>query len=132
MQEHPNARLVREGYEEFLRGDVEANYERYAEDAVWHVPGRGPLSGTYRGRKAIFEDLFAKVERLSAGAMSYELHDVVANDHHAVALHRSRGQRGGKKLDNLECIVFHIVDGKAVEIWSHVFDVHANDEFWSD
>jgi hypothetical protein len=48
-----NADLVRRGYAAFSTGDIAALSELFADDAVWHVPGSGSLSGAKHGRDAI-------------------------------------------------------------------------------
>jgi ketosteroid isomerase-like protein len=40
-----NAALIRSGYEAFASGDIEGVLAVFADDILWHVPGRGPLSG---------------------------------------------------------------------------------------
>jgi len=48
-----------------------------------------PLSGDHRGVDDIL-DFFARTMELTAGSFRVELHDVVANDEHAVALYVAR------------------------------------------
>ncbi len=128
--EHAHVELVRRAYKAFEEADVDFMRRFYADNIVWHVPGRGPVSGTYRGQEQVFGFL-AKLRELLPEGLEIELHDVLANDEHAVSLHRARGRRGDKVLDNMEVLVSHIKDGRVVEVWSHVFDQYANDEFWS-
>ena len=54
ITEHPNAALVRRGYEAFNTADMETLTELFAESASWHTPGRGPLAGDRMGRDAVF------------------------------------------------------------------------------
>ena len=42
---------------------------------------------------------FARVFEVTGGTFSFELHDVLANDEHAVALFTLRGERAGKQLN---------------------------------
>jgi ketosteroid isomerase-like protein len=65
------------------------------------------------------------------GSVQLELHDVVANDEHAVALQRATGSRKGKEYDALEIDIFHIRDGEVTEFWSFSEDQRLTDEFWS-
>jgi ketosteroid isomerase-like protein len=44
-----NADLIRRAYDAFSRGDIEGVFAFFAKDILWHIPGRGPLSGDYRG-----------------------------------------------------------------------------------
>jgi ketosteroid isomerase-like protein len=127
---HPNEDLLRRGYEAFGRGDMATIAGLFADDIVWHAPGNSPLSGDYKGRDSVLA-LFGKSAELSGGTLNVEVHDILANDEHGVALTRSTAQRGGKTLDDNGVQVFHIRDGKTVETWFHPGDQAANDKFWS-
>ena len=74
---------------------------------------------------------FAKTFELSGGTFSVELHDVLANDEHGVALGVARGEREGKTLEDRYAHVVHFRDGKVSESWLHSEDQYAGDEFWS-
>ncbi len=130
MADHPNATLLRNGYEAFGRGDMAVLTELFAENVVWHLPGNNQLSGVHRGRDAVF-GIFAKTTQLSGGTFKIDVHDVLANDEHAVALTRATGSRQGKQLNSLDTDVYHVSDGKVTEWWSFVEDGRVADEFWS-
>jgi ketosteroid isomerase-like protein len=130
MAEHPNVGLLRSGYEAFAKGDMATITELWNEDIVWHVPGNNLLSGEHRGRDAVFAAV-AELAQLSGGTLSIELHDVLANDEHAVALIRPTASRQGKQLNKPETHVYHISKGKVTEWWSFFQDQGATDEFWS-
>ncbi len=130
MADHPNAELLRKGYEAFDKGDMATLTELFSEDVVWHAPGSNPVSGVHRGRDAVFAAL-AKVTQLSGGSFKTELHDALANDEHAVALTRTTGSRQGRQLNSLEAVVYHVSNGKATEFWSFPEDQRRSDEFWS-
>jgi hypothetical protein len=53
---------------------------------------------------------------LTAGTFRAELHDVVADDRHTVAMHLAMGQREGRTLEDREVLVFHVSDGRLVEV----------------
>jgi len=128
---HPNEELVREGFAAFGRGDVDAlQHKFFAEDVRYHVPGRSALGGDYEGVAEVLECLGRQFE-LSGGTIRAEVHDVVANDEHAVALFTVRGERAGKQVEDNSVQVFHFRDGKVSEVWSHPADLYAMDEFWS-
>ncbi len=131
MTEHPNAAHIRALFDAFRRRDVGAVRDAIPEQAVWHFPGRdGRLAGTHRGRDAIFSFL-AQVGALTHGSFELELEDVLANDAHAVAFFRGRARRQGRQLDNPTCLKMRLENGRPVEIWEFVWDLHAVDEFWS-
>ena len=126
---HPNEELVRKGYTAFLSGDMTTMDQLLADDVVWHSPGRNQLAGTFTGKPAVFEN-FQKVFELTGGTFKLEIHDVLANDEHAVVLVRATGEKDGRKLDDNSVQIFHIKDGKVTEEWLHVGDAYASDEFW--
>ncbi len=93
-------------------------------------PRPGPHLGDYEGTEQVIQ-YFARVFELTDGTFSLELHDVLANDEHAVALITVRGERAGKQLADNEVLTYHIRDGKISEVWSHTTDLYAADEFFS-
>ena len=130
MADHPNAELLRKGYAAFDKGDMAVLTELFGENVVWHVPGDSPISGEHKGREAVFA-AFAKTVELSGGSFKIDLHDVLANDEHAVALTRATGSRQGKQLSSLDTDVYHMSNGKVTEFWSFAEDQRLTDEFWS-
>jgi ketosteroid isomerase-like protein len=126
---HPNEDLIRKGYTAFLSGDMATLDELFADDIVWHAPGRNQLSGTQRGKQEVFET-FKKVFDLTGGTFKLEIHDILADDDHAVVLAKATGQREGRTLDDNSVQVFHIQGGKVTEQWLHPGDVYSADEFW--
>lgn len=128
---HPHEDLTREAFAAFGRGDLEALRREYlAEDIRWHYPGRSPLAGDYEGIDQVL-GLFGRTFELSNGTFRIELHDVVANDEHTVALFTVRAERAGRRLEDHVAEVLHVHDGKATEVWLHPADPYAGDEFWS-
>jgi hypothetical protein len=73
----------------------------------------------------------AKTMGLSGGSFRMEVHDVVANDDHAVALFGARAEREGRSYENRNVLVIHIRNGKLVETWRLSQDQYAADEFFS-
>ncbi len=128
---HPNEDLVRAIFAAFGRGDLDALRGQYlAADACFHYPGRSPLAGDHEGLAQVLE-MSGRIFELSGGTFGLELHDVIANDEHAVALFTARGERAGRRLEDRTVEVFHIRAGKATEMWLYPADLYANDEFWS-
>ncbi len=48
-----NRRFIESAYSAFARGDLAAVFQVLDERIFWHVPGRGPLSGDYRGHEEV-------------------------------------------------------------------------------
>jgi ketosteroid isomerase-like protein len=127
---HPNEDLVRRGFAAFGAGDMATLSELFADDVVWHAGGRNPLSGDYKGKDEVF-GFFAKIAEGTGGTFRLDIHDLVVNDEHVVALLRSTGERQGKTLSDNGVQVFHVKDGHVTESWFHPSDQYAADEFWS-
>jgi uncharacterized protein len=128
---HPHENLMREGFAAFGRGDIDAlQQEFFAEDIRWHFAGRSSISGDYHGVAEV-TDWLGRVFELSEGTIRLEVHDLVANDDHAVALLTVHAERAGKRLAQNCAQVFHVRDRRATESWTYPADQYANDEFWS-
>lgn len=126
---HPHEELVREGFAAFRRGDMETLDQLFADEATWHAAGDNPLAGDFEGKQQIFSN-FARVREL-AETLEQEIHDVIANDEHAVALVHVTASRNGKQLEDNQVFVFHIEDEKVRSVWLHNYDGRKADEFWN-
>jgi uncharacterized protein len=128
-KEHPNAELVRRGYDAFIAGDMVWLNEHLHENIVWHEPGSNALSGEYKGRDAVLAHF---ANQLKWFIPEYEIHDAVANDDHAIVLASVRTRRHDNKetLEGRYVHVFH-VDSKeqALESWIFNEDQPAFDAF---
>ena|SRR5215813_1866351 len=127
---HPNEELLRQGFDALSKGDIETFAALLTDGVVLHFPGRGPLAGDHRGKDQVLAT-WAKQAELTGGTFRLELHDILANDEHAVALTVARAERGGRAWEDNAVAVFHIRDRKVSEIWLHPGDQYAGDEFFS-
>jgi uncharacterized protein len=130
MAEHPNVDLLRNGYNAYSTGDMDVLTKLFADDVLWHVAGRSPISGDYKGRDQVF-GFFGKLMELSDGTMKIDVHDILANDDHAVALVTGTATRGGTSYEGQDVHTFHVRNGQVVEFWDSPVDQYAADEFWS-
>ena len=126
-----NAANVRKGYEYFNTGNMEELVKLFDPGVTWHVPGRSRLAGEKRGVETVL-GFFGELVQETNGTFHVELHDVVANEQHAVGLHTNKATRNGKQLNMHVALVFHInAAGKVDEIWDHYEDTGAVDEFFA-
>ena len=130
MTEHEQAAAVRRGFERFIGGDVEALLRLFAPDAAWRVPGENAVAGEYRGRDEILAFLRRTAE-LTGGTYRVELLWVVADDEHAAALYRARGERGARTLDIEQVLLIRLADGLWADIRAQPLDQGAFDSFWA-
>jgi ketosteroid isomerase-like protein len=127
---HPNEERMRKGYEAFVAGDMAALDQLFTDDVVWHVPGHHSLAGDHEGKQAVLE-LFAKNMEMTGGTFRLEVHDILANDEHGVALVVATAEREGNRLEDRQVHVLHVREGKVSEFWAHPGDAYAVDEFLS-
>ena len=114
------------------RGDEPALRALLADDIVWHVPGRSPLSADYHGPGETLAFL-ARPRELSGGTVRPQLISLMSAGDYAIALVRVHAERPGKKLEgSLQAWTFRIAEGRIAEFWFLVEDRYAVDAFWSD
>jgi ketosteroid isomerase-like protein len=126
---HPNADLTRKGFEAFAAGDMTTMDQLMTDDAKWHFPGTGPACGDFEGKEAIFGS-FARIPQ-ETDSFEQEIHAILADDEHAVALVKATAASGGKTLRYDSVFVFHVAGGKMTEAWVTPVDQVAFDAFWT-
>jgi uncharacterized protein len=127
MAEHPNVARLKDGYAAFAKGDFTVLDDLFAEDLLWHIGGRSQLTGDYRGREAVY-GFFGKLMEVTEGSFHLDLHAVLADDEHGVALVVGTASRGGRSIEVNEAHVYHLRDGKVVEFWDASTNAYAFDE----
>jgi ketosteroid isomerase-like protein len=125
-----NEAIVRRIFDAFSRKEGFALRGLFAEDAVWTVPGRGVMSGVFRGRDEIFRFL-ARLPKETDGTYGSELRDVLASEGRAAALYRARGTRHGRALELDQVLLFGIRDGLVQEVLALPADPEAFEAFWA-
>ena len=126
MAEHPNVALVRRAMQAMTEQDPSKAEQEMAvvdafmaDDIVWHEIGRAePRRGKDELRAAMMSEA-------QDWTIAYEVHDVIANDDHAVALGTATATRGDATLVYRTAEIFHIRGGKAVERWAFSDDTAA-------
>lgn len=127
---HPNERALRDGYAAMARGDGRVLAQLLHPEAEWHVPGRSPLAGTYRGLDAIF-GFWKRVATLAPGGLRLEVLDVLANDARGVVFVVGRGERQGLRFEERGVHVFAFEAGRARSARFFYEDQEGYDRFWS-
>jgi uncharacterized protein len=121
---HPNEHVVRRMYAAINERDMGGLLAAFAPDAVWHGAGV-----RVEGAESIAAMVGALVDA-SEGTLEVQLHDVVANDEHTVALQVTTAQRKGRSLRDAVVYVYHLRDGVIVDAW-FTGDPGVQDAFWT-
>ncbi len=123
MAEHPNAKVVREMNDAMSSGDMEGAASRVADDVVWHEIGRAEPR---RGKG----ELAASMGDFQGYDISWEVHDILANDDHAIALGTAHATHGDRSLTYRTAEIYHVRDGKVTERWAFSDDTKAITDFF--
>jgi uncharacterized protein len=117
VEEHPNGTLLRGLLQAFAERDAVAMETAFDDDVTWHAPGTNRFSGQFRGRVAAMQ----RLDQMREAGIStrFDVHDVVANDEHAVALvHLHLEVADGRRYDQPQVQVAHVRGGRIVEFWT--------------
>ena len=128
--EHPNAALVRQGFEAFEKGDMAWMDDHLSDDITWHVGGNSKWAGTYEGKAKVLEFFGTQAQAMGGTPPQAEIHDIVANDEHVVVLGSARASApNGQSAEWKYTQIFHVKDGKATEVWGMAENDAAVDPF---
>jgi uncharacterized protein len=130
ITEHPNAMLVRDGYEAFNTGDLDALARLFSPDVTLLQPGGSKISGLYDGRDAVF-GFFGQMAAETGGTFRAKLQELYANDTQVVSIHQATAKRGDETLDADAALVFELSDGVVTAITVHQRRQEEWDGFWS-
>lgn len=129
MAEHPNAAIIRDGFDMFNRADVEGLSNLLASDAVQRMPGDNLVSGEHKGRDNILA-MYGKLGELTGGTFRAVIDQIYANDDRVVVIYRGTAERGDKKLDTLRALVFEMQGGKIAGLDDISSDTTVDDAFF--
>ena len=102
----------------------------FAENILWHVPGRGPLSRDYRGHAEV-GGFFEHFMGLSEGTFRIQIDEILANRDRVVVLCTETASRAGRSWSSPQVHVWTVKDGRATAFWEYEGDQQGEDEFWS-
>jgi ketosteroid isomerase-like protein len=130
MRAEDNLKIVRRLQAAYAAADIEVIDHLVSDDAVFHIPGCHPLSGTYVGKTEVF-GYMGKVATLSEGADGgFEVHSLTGDDDHVVALVTGTIEHDGVRFVRPTVHVFHVNGTQVTEFWEASLDQQAEDQFW--
>jgi ketosteroid isomerase-like protein len=129
MSEHPNVALMRDGYDAFAKGDLEALRQLWTDDIQWHEGGHTELAGTYRGPDAIFA-FFGRLIELTDGTLRVEPRALLADDTYGCAPVTLTARRGHRTVNALAVQLARFENGRLAEFWNTSPDEDELDRFF--
>jgi ketosteroid isomerase-like protein len=124
MDEHPNVVAVRDLMDAFDAMDVERIRAGLADDVTWHMIG----GKTTEGIEALESMMTPMAEDFSISA---DVHDIVGNDEHVVALVNATARSGDEEFSYRTAEILHVKDGKITERWAFSDDTEAINRFFA-
>ena len=131
MAGESNVAVMQRLYAAYAAADIATINSLIADDAVFHVPGRHPLSGTYTGKDAVFGYLGRVAATSQSADGGFDIHSVMGDDQHAVALVTGTIEHKGTRFVRPTVHIVHVSEGKVTEFWEASLDQHAEDTFWT-
>lgn len=122
MGEHTNVQAMRALLDAFNAGDEEKIRAHMADDVKWHMIG----GDTVVGLEALAEAMGGRDDF----TIETDMHDVLGNDEHVIAMVNARVTGGGQTFEYRTAEIVHMKDGKVTERWAFSDDTAAITEFF--
>jgi ketosteroid isomerase-like protein len=119
MEAEKNKKIVKDTWDAFWRGDIEAGVANMADDITWYTQGAMTMAGTKTGKDAIRKfrftelDVFKELKRTVIGI--YGDGNTVVMEMKAVG-----ALRNGEPYENAGVVVWELKDGKIVHVRQYV------------
>ena len=128
-----NKKVVLGFVEALSSGNIEATKAALADDATWWIPGSLPVSGTHRGKKAIFEDFLGQAQALfQPNSISIQVRNAIAEGDSVAVEWVARGKSAkGKPYENYYHLMFEVKNGKIQAIREYVDTLYAKEVLFS-
>jgi ketosteroid isomerase-like protein len=128
---NPNETLLRDSYDQFIKGGIGAVIHLWDDNGVFHIFGRkSPLAKDWHGKYGI-SDFFRQMLDMCAGSFELEVIDVLASDERGVVFVHERARRDGRIYEVDTVHVWRLRNGMFTEFWRYVPDLYADEDFWS-
>jgi len=122
---------VKRGYAAFNAGDAQTLREVLTRDVVQHVPGNGPLAGTYKGVDSVL-GYYGRIGELTGGTFRANLIEVHGDGQgHVTAVHQITATRNGATRVSRGSIVFTFFGDRASDLLELHADLPGDDAFLS-
>jgi ketosteroid isomerase-like protein len=122
--------VMREYAASWGRGDPEAAFAFYGDDIVMHLPGRGSLAGTHRGRQAVISAIKGLLARTDGLPVEVEVLDRLVSQQRVALVLREVATRGEELLELGRVNLYRVADGKIREIEIFEANQYEVDEFF--
>jgi ketosteroid isomerase-like protein len=126
-----NVEIVRAYFNAVAKGDFETVGSLFADDIIWHQPGKGIQSGTYNGKQEVFAHL-GNFMQWSNGTFAIDnIEYVTDNGDLVVASIGFKGEKGDKFISMKGVDLLRIEGNVIKEVWLFSERIDEEDSFWT-
>jgi len=112
-----NKKLMEQLFARVAAGDRKPFLDHIADDVVMRVTGHYSWSQTFRGKEALFRDLYGYLAKLLAdGRKTVPRRFIADADHVVVEAVGEMQTKDGVAYNNEYCLIYRLSEGKIVEI----------------
>jgi len=112
-----NRDIVQSWFDLIAKGNAQAAFALFTEDVTYNLKGTTPVSGVYKGMRAIVEDFFTPWRKQIVGDIVLTVDELIGDGDRVVALARGQAKTiHGVPYDNDYAFVFRLRDGKISEV----------------
>lgn len=123
--------IVQSYFNAVAKGDFDTVGSLFADDVVWHQPGKGIQSGTYHGKGEVFAHL-GNFMKWSNGTFAIDNIEYTTDNGDLVSASiHFKAEKGGKQLSMKGIDLLRIENEKIKEVWLFSEDIEAEDDFWN-
>ena len=128
-----NKNVVLGFVEALSSGNMEAAQAVFADDATWWLPGSLPVSGTYTGKQAIFEDFFGGSRPfIEPNSLSIQVSNMIGEgDCVAVEWIVRLKTVKGRNYENYYHMMFEVKNNKIQAVREYVDTLYAKEVIFS-
>jgi uncharacterized protein len=121
MNTAANKQLLQHIYDELAKGNSRPLLDAMAEDFCWTVQGSNAWSRSYRGKRAVVEELLKPLSANFADQYTASASRIIAEDDCVVVECQGRvTTRSGKPYHNRYCMVYRLADGKLRDLTEYM------------
>ena len=128
-----NKKVVLGFVEALSSGNIEAAKAALADDATWWIPGSLPVSGTHRGKKAIFEDFLGQAQAFfQPNSVAIQVRNAIGEGDMVAVEWIARGKSAkGRTYENYYHLMFELKNSKIQAIREYVDTLYAKEVLFS-
>lgn len=126
-----NSTIVESYFKAVTSGDFETIKNLFADDIIWHQPGKGIQSGTYIGIEGVFAHLGNFMKWSNGTFMIDDIKYILENhDLVTVSIH-FKAEKGDKVLSMKGIDLLRIENDQIKEVWLFSEHIDEEDAFWN-